>query len=320
MDSEQSRSSQEERKERTSSAHGYALYLALIVLGMFVSFVLMPWTNGSASDEKSADSIGVSLLLLLYPAHLAARFLSDRRWRKKDDYVREVSWSVVDVIAMALVYLVVAAMYGTFAGDTGRSPKGAEQISITEIGVSTAGYCLMLAFAVSVLRQRGARFRRSMGLTMRPRGRLIIVGVVAFLAFQPFRIMYSTLVLWLFNWLGLPQEQHPIVDQLTKPLENWLAAALVLSVVVSAPFFEELFFRGFFFQALRKYLRPWPATALAGGLFALVHGSAFQVTLIFPLGLLLAYLMEKTGSLIPCITVHFLVNASSLILLFLAGG
>jgi hypothetical protein len=231
-----------------------------------------------------------------------------------------VRWSVVDVIAMALMYLMVVSIYATFVGETARSSNGTGEISIEEIGVSTAGYCLMLAFAVSVLRPRGVRFGQSMGMTMRSPGRLVVVGLVAFLAFQPFRIMYSALVLWLFKWLGLPMEEHPVVDQFREPLEGWLAAALILSVIVSAPFFEEVFFRGFFFQALRKHVRPWPAMAFTAGLFAMVHGSVFQVSLIFPLGLLLAYLMEKTGSIIPCITVHFLVNASSLILLFLTGG
>lgn len=311
---------QEKGEQRSVSGRGYAIYLALIILGMLVSFAATPRIDGTASDEGSVASIVVFLLVLLYGAHLAARFLSDPSWRKKDGYDREVTWSVLDVIAIALVYLVVAALYGTVISDSARSSNGTQEISIEEIGVSTAGYCLMLAFAVSVLRQRRAGFGKSMGLTVRHRGRLVIVGVVAFLAFQPFRIMYSTAVLWLFKSLGLPLEQHPIVDQLKEPVDRDLAAALVVSVVVSAPFFEELFFRGLFFQALRKYLRPWPAMTLAAGLFALVHGSAFQVTLIFPLGLLLAYLMEKTGSIIPCMTVHFLVNASSLILLFLTGG
>jgi membrane protease YdiL (CAAX protease family) len=260
----------------------------------------------------------IFLLVLLYSAHLAARFLSDRNWRKRDAYVREVRWSVVDVVAMLCFLL--NTMYSTFVGNTAHPSNGTGEISIEDIGVWLAVLCLMLAFRVSVLRQRGARFWESMGMTMRPRWRLIVVGVVAFLAFQPFRIMYSTAIVWFFEALGLPIEQHPVVDELKEPIGVDLAAALILSVAVSAPFFEEVFFRGFFYQALRRYLRTWPAITLTGGLFALVHPGAFQQVLIFPLGLLLAYLMEKTGSLIPCMTVHFLVNASSLILLLLTGG
>ena len=317
MSMEENNPSQERREERRVPARGYALYLALIIVGMLVSFAVTPRIDGTAEDEGSAASTVVFLLALLYGSHLAARFLSDPTWRKKDRYDREVTWSILDVIAMALVYLVVAALYGTVVGDSARSSNGTGEISIEDVVVSTTAFCLMLAFAVSVLRQRGARFGESMGMTMRPRGRLIVAGIVGFLAFQPFRLMYTALILWLFKSVGLSLEQHPIVDQLKEPFDRDLAAALVLSVVVSAPFFEEVFFRGFFYQALRKNLSRWPAMALTAGLFALVHGSAFQVTLIFPLGLLLAYLMEKTGSIVPCMTVHFLVNASSLILLFL---
>jgi len=318
MNSEEDNLPQEDQDTWKVSAHGYVLYLTLIILGMLVSFAAAPRTDGSAGDEVSAPSVVIFLLVLLYSAHLAARFLSDRNWRRRDDYVREVRWSVVDVVAM--LYFLVGAMHGTFVGDTARPSNGTGEISIEDIGVSLAVLCLMLAFRISALRQRGARFGESMGMTMRPRWRLIVAGVVAFLAFQPFRIMYSTAVVWFFKALGLPIEQHPVVDELKEPIGLDLAAALVLSVAVFAPFFEEIFFRGFFYQALRRYLRTWPAMALTAGLFALVHPNAFQRVLIFPLGLVFAYLMEKTGSVIPCMTLHFLVNASSLILFFLTGG
>ncbi|MDP2898254.1 MAG: CPBP family intramembrane metalloprotease [bacterium] len=320
MDSEEDNLPQEGQDRWTLAGHGYVLYLTLIILGMLVSFAAAPRTDGSAGDKVSAPSVMIFLLALLYSAHLAARFLSDRNWRRRDDYVREVRWSVVDVVAMAMLYLAVGAVYGTFVGDTARSSNGTGEISIEDIGVSLAAFCVMLAFGISVLRQRGAGFGKSMGMTMRPRGRLVVVGLVAFLAFQPFRIMYGTVIVWFFKAFGLPIEQHPVVDELKERIGVDLAAALVLSVGLSAPFFEEVFFRGFLYQALRRYLRTWPAITLTGGLFALVHPGAFQQVLIFPLGLLLAYLMEKTGSLIPCMTVHFLVNASSLILLLLTGG
>lgn len=312
--------SEAEQGAKAGPRRGYALYLSLIILGMLVSFAAAPRTNGSAGDEVSAPSVMIFLLVLLYSAHLAARFLSDRNWRRRDDYVREVRWSVVDVAAMAMLYLTIGAVYATFVGDMARHPNGTEEFGIENIGVSFAALCVMLAFGISIVRQRGARFGESMGMAMRPVGRLIVVGLVAFLAFQPFHLMYRTAIVWLFEAFGLPIEQHPVVVELKEPIGVELAAALVLSVGLSAPFFEEVFFRGFFYQALRRYLRTWPAITLTGGLFALVHPTLFQVSLVFPLGLLLAYLMEKTGSLIPCMTVHFLVNASSLILLFLTGG
>ncbi len=318
MDSEEDNLPQEGQDRWTLSAHGYVLYLTLIILGMLVSFAAAPRTDESAGDEMSAPAVVIFLLVLLYSVHLAARFLSDRNWRRRDDYVREVRWSVVDVVAM--LYFLLNTMYSTFVGNTAHPSNGTGEISIEDIGVSLAAFCVMLAFRISVLRQRGARFGESMGMTMRPRWRLIVVGLVAFLAFQPFRIMYSTAIMWFFKALGLPIEQHPVIDELKEPIGVDLAAALILSVAVSAPFFEEVFFRGFFYQALRRYLRTWPAILLTAGLFALVHPNAFQRVLIFPLGLVFGYLMEKTGSIIPCMTLHFLVNASSLILFFLTGG
>jgi len=86
---------------------------------------------------------------------------------------------------------------------------------------------------------------------------------------------------------------------------------LLLALVVAAPLFEELFFRGFLTSGLRSVGTPAIVNAVAtSAAFAAIH---FQYDLlgiatIFLMGLLLAAFRFRFGSIIPAVAVHALAN------------
>jgi uncharacterized protein len=90
-----------------------------------------------------------------------------------------------------------------------------------------------------------------------------------------------------------------------------IAIAAILAVVVLAPIAEELFFRGFFFAGLRSRWSLWPSALLSGAIFGLVHAPTGPTAAIplAGLGVGLAWLYNKTGSIWPCMLAHFLNNA-----------
>ena len=85
----------------------------------------------------------------------------------------------------------------------------------------------------------------------------------------------------------------------------------VVSVVVIAPFAEEVFFRGFFYAGLRSKWSLWPSALLSGAVFGLVHAPTGPTAAIplAGLGVGLAWLYNKTDSIWPCMLAHFLNNA-----------
>ena len=89
-----------------------------------------------------------------------------------------------------------------------------------------------------------------------------------------------------------------------------LAAVAVTCVI--APICEEVLFRGFIFRSLRNWRGVWPAAAITGILFGLVHGLSAPAVDLLPLGVLgfvLCLVYERAGSLYPCIALHVLNNA-----------
>ena len=107
-------------------------------------------------------------------------------------------------------------------------------------------------------------------------------------------------------------DQQKVSDKITDlPLFVLIFAAL------GAPITEELFFRGFMYNACRKYVGIFWATLISAAAFAGLHAHAVGFFPIMVLGILLAYLYEKTGTLVSSITVHMIHNLGMVGMVFL---
>jgi len=96
----------------------------------------------------------------------------------------------------------------------------------------------------------------------------------------------------------------------------WL---LWVAVLVAAPFFEELLFRGVLLDCIARWSRPL-AAVLTALLWVAMHGqySAFEAGVLFLLGLFLAWLRFAYGSLAAPVVAHSIWNFAALVVL-LAG-
>jgi membrane protease YdiL (CAAX protease family) len=120
-------------------------------------------------------------------------------------------------------------------------------------------------------------------------------------------------VVWLLEQIGQAPEPQA-AERAIELLDPWL---VVLSVVILAPIAEEVFFRGVVFNAwLREGGRRWAFIGSAV-LFAAIHLSLVSLLPIFILGLFLAWVYERTGSLLAPIAMHATVNGISVALAFL---
>jgi hypothetical protein len=160
----------------------------------------------------------------------------------------------------------------------------------------------LLASLIPLYRRR--RFApRALGLRGAPPGSSVGLVVLAVFAIA------ITNTLWLRGVLGLKQP-----DTLDISLRGSTADLVVagLFIAVTAPIVEEIFFRGLLYRALRNRLSvPW-AAAIAGILFGLVHGLSYPLDTLPPrmvFGVIACLLYEKTGSLLPGIALHCLIDA-----------
>jgi hypothetical protein len=86
---------------------------------------------------------------------------------------------------------------------------------------------------------------------------------------------------------------------------------MLLLIAGLVPIAEELLFRGMLYPLLRARMGPAAAIVLNAAIFALAHVLPILIPALFVVGLLLAFLREWSGSVVPCILYHMLQNAIS---------
>ncbi len=84
--------------------------------------------------------------------------------------------------------------------------------------------------------------------------------------------------------------------------------------VIAAPLSEELFFRGFMFSGLLRW-GFWPAAAVSAGAFTVAHLDPGSIIPFFGIGLVMAWLYWRRGSLWDSIAFHCIFNFISFALL-----
>jgi membrane protease YdiL (CAAX protease family) len=110
---------------------------------------------------------------------------------------------------------------------------------------------------------------------------------------------------------------EPVPQAAERAIEMLDPVLVVLAIVVLAPIAEEIFFRGVVFNAwLREGGRRFAFIGSAL-LFAVIHVSLVSLLPIFALGLMLAWVYDRTGTLVAPIAMHATVNGISVALALL---
>jgi membrane protease YdiL (CAAX protease family) len=163
---------------------------------------------------------------------------------------------------------------------------------VQDLAMIAAAYFLMADLGTPTPRTFGLRPFRSSALGW------IFAAFVAYLVLTS---IYAVLV-------DPPSEQLPTgLDEADQNLLLAIATGMLLIVV--APFAEEIFFRGFLYQSFRNSLGVPLGALLSALIFGAIHLEFFKLVQLAILGVILALLFEKTGSLWPPIILHAVNNA-----------
>lgn len=211
-------------------------------------------------------------------------------------------WWVVPGLLAGFVLSAVGAAIGQ--GLTHSSTSGLTDL-LGEAGLWVA----FLATALLVSRRYGTgSLKRDYGLAAKPSD--LLFGVVAAAA----ALLLTSLVVTAFQGTKFSGSNDQI---LTQQRGHDVGLVLVsLLVAIGAPFFEELFFRGYLRTALQERFGTHGAVFLQAGLFALLHfgeapklaGNVSVVVAMFAVGVVLGYTARLTGRLGAGMFAHCLFN------------
>jgi membrane protease YdiL (CAAX protease family) len=121
----------------------------------------------------------------------------------------------------------------------------------------------------------------------------------------------------------LPQSETSFDKLLQASPQVRIAVALLATV--SAPFVEEVIYRGLLYSGLRKSLGVAATVITVTVLFAGVHalqywGAWASMAGLTMLSLILTLVRAKTKSILPCVVIHFVNNAIASVLILWQGG
>ena len=173
---------------------------------------------------------------------------------------------------------------------------------------------MVLAFAV-YFHLSNIDWKTVLGLQRPARPRSVALGAICYLAILPPLWLVMATVTQIMRRAGIEQTAQPVAEWLVTS-DSWLMVGmLVVFAVVVAPIFEELFFRGFAYPALKERLGVWKALVLVSAVFSLIHLHGPSIAPLFALAVALGLAYELTGSLLTPIIIHALFNAMNVAML-----
>ncbi len=224
-----------------------------------------------------------------------------------------VPWGMLDIaeVVVVLVFLMVCLSVGASGV---RQLVGTWFVSETlDAVLVVVAYLLVAAGAVSLIVYRigpGRPYWRLLGLRLRNAAGQIGQGVVGYAVFVGLLIavVVATRLLGVDGFLPLARAPTELLTEARAPAT--LAVYFVL-VAIIAPVVEEIIFRGFVYAGLRGTMKVLTAAILSALIFTSAHVTApvGGLAVIALFGVVLAYLYERTGSLLPSMVAHSMYNS-----------
>ncbi|NDJ35289.1 MAG: CPBP family intramembrane metalloprotease [Chloroflexi bacterium] len=240
-------------------------------------------------------------------------------WNWKNAVIILVVWFAgfiaVNVIA-AMVLLVQSGVMAEIVAGNAEILETVEPVVTFEVQVVSfiglAVISLGTVAAVNVLGPRNSL--QAFGFRpMEQRWWLISAGLAVALAGS--RVLLGWGLLLLFP--ALQESAEALAASLLIP-DLTLIESLVMMFFISfwVPFYEEVFFRGFLHNWLRNRLSLWPAIVVSSLAFGFIHIVPVQIVTAFLLGVGLAWVYEKSGSLWSAVVLHVVNNGLLAVLAF----
>jgi hypothetical protein len=202
-----------------------------------------------------------------------------------------VAFGSIQILGLIAVVVAVRVFRVPLAG-LDRNPKLA-------VPVEFLAYALTLAFMAAVVRSRGFPFLRTVKWQ-------VTSGVLRYVIFG----FLLAIAIGLGTVLLPVPKQLPIEQYFADTTGTWMLAIFGVTV---APFFEEMFFRGFLYPALARPLGVVSSVLITSVAFTLIHSPQLAhawapLLLLFIVAVVLTVLRVRTDSVVPGFVLHAAYN------------
>lgn len=148
----------------------------------------------------------------------------------------------------------------------------------------------------------------------------ILFGAVVFVSnniMTFFSLFVASLFMGVSESEALAMSEQGRVFNMFEQATAWETVYIVVILVFITPVAEELFFRGYLYTTLRSRWGKKECIVLSGLIFSLFHFYRIQFLPVFVAGCLLAWLYERSKSILSSMGAHAVVNGIVVMLLFI---
>ncbi len=229
-------------------------------------------------------------------------------------------WTLGDVARVTLIFLgcgylfiilqsIVAKVIPVFNNDNFQMVFNTAIMNV--VGISVIFYF--------IIRKYGQK-TDVIGLSTKKFFKGVFYGVAGYIALLPVLIIIMVITYFVTKMFDYKPPVQPIVEIFMEEKGTAVLWFSTLFAAIFSPVAEEIFFRGFVYNALKRKWSVFLSMFITAAIFALLHAHIVGFLPILALGFLLVYLYEKTGSLVPSICVHVIHNVGMVVLVFLVRG
>jgi len=289
-------------------------FLAAVAGDGVAEFLIAQHVSGTSPTIALWIGVIGALVLMGGLSWLAVASIIRRGALPADRYRGPSVLVIFAMIELGLPFLLVPPLLAFTGGDIETlSSPGALTLQLL---ITPLGFFALLAVFVAVPRALdGVRLWQGAASA-----RQAVIGLLAgLLVWSAAQVLAGVLVA-ILHLLGINPEGEQEVTAIAQQLPVPVA---VLTIAVLAPIAEELFFRGFVFNAWEREYGTRRALIGATLLFGLAHvpgGTPLAVVVVLLLGLLLTGVYARTRNLATTIGIHATFNLASVLALFLLSG
>lgn len=234
----------------------------------------------------------------------------------------DVPWSVRDALLVLLLWFLILTGLGLLLLSLLRTFLPEVEARATTLPVSAL---LFVAVVTLYVRRYPGAVRKLFG-PVAPSGKAVGYGIGAgFVGLLLFAFGLGNLLQFIAEAMRseLPEVQEGFREVAER---TSVAPLLVVYSVLVGPFAEELFYRGMLFAALRRRLDLWPSMGISGVVFGISHlqttleGTLLVALIVIPFGMLLAWVYERTGTLVAPLAAHATFNLVQVLFLIQGAG
>jgi membrane protease YdiL (CAAX protease family) len=236
------------------------------------------------------------------------------QWGLRHLWIASSLWFASD--ALALLFFDYPSITAMFLGSSYEEPVSSISKPIANLSIF---FCMgLLTGSIALLRREDFE-----GILPRLRANAMSIGIGIMLALG---LKFGMVIyVMTFQKLGVDFSQGAMItasitDSILAINKYYNPLLGFLFVVVFAPFYEEILFRGVFLSACQKNMALWLANLLQASVFALAHQSLIYFPFYLAFGLVAGYYTRKTGSLITSTSMHMMNNAIAFVYLLSVKG